>query len=552
MPSPVRELTRIEAQPGNVYWAKAQRSAWLPGVSSDRMFHWLPLAILASAQVLLVFNIATLKISIDGIITAFDAGSAMVKTAIVMYSLMVAASVLASTRLALMFGARRIFRVSIALFATAMAAMAWSPSAAVLLLAQMMAGAAAAVLTPASVQLIATHYAGERKAVALGRLSATRSLSLAPAFLIAGALATWTDWRITFMLLLLLATAVYFCSSYLHPDPDVLPGVRLTAAEMAGLAAVGVAMILIGLGSDNLINWGVLTARPEAPFSPLNLSPALLGMLFGVVLIKLVLVWRAKRRVGGCLNVMRLLETPVQRSMLLSIFTIAAVSSGVTFLIPLYIEIVQGRSSLMTAYALVPFTLASFIGALSVSRFSGPAMRNVTRYAFLIVGAGLVSLGGVVRNDWSDASVVLSLAAIGLGEGALATLLFKSLASAAPTDISEDVEPLCFATSHFAAAVGAAIAGALVIGVLSINVDQHLARDPAIGSELRAHLDLSRVAFISNDRLQQALEQSPLTPEHIENAVQINTHARLLALKLSFFALAGLTFVGFLPVARWR
>jgi len=67
-----------------------------------------------------------------------------------------------------------------------------------------------------------------------------------------------------------------------------------------------------------------------------------------------------------------------------------------------------------------------------------------------------------------------------------------------------------------------------------------------------AHLDLSRVAFISNDRLQQALEQSPLTPEHIENAVQINTHARLLALKLSFFALAGLTFVGFLPVARWR
>jgi MFS family permease len=514
-------------------------------------FNWLPLAVVASAQVLLIFNIATLKISIEGIITAFDTGSGMVKTAIIMYSLRVAASVLASTRLAIIFGARRIFRISIAAFGVAMAIMAWSPHAGLLILAQMIAGAAAAVLTPASVRLITTHYAAEQRAIAFGRLSATRSLSLAPAFLIAGAIATWRDWRLTFMLLLGLAAAVYFSSLYLRRDSGLLTGTTITATEIAGLAVVAMALLLIGLCSDNLIDWGVVRARPEAPFRPLNLSPALLGMLFGVLLIKLVLVWMARRRIGGCLSVMQLLNTPGQRSMLLSIFTIAAVSSGVTFLIPLYIEIVQGRSSLATAYALVPFTVASFIGALSVSRFrSLTARRNATRYAFVAVGLGLVLLGTSMHNDWSDASVVLSLAAIGLGEGALATMLLKNMAAMAPTEISEDVEPLCSATSHFAAAVGAAIAGALVIGVLSLNVNQHLARDPAIGTELRAHLDLNRVAFISNDRLQQALEQSPLTPEHIANAVRINTDARLFALRLSFFALAALTFVGLLPLVR--
>src|SRR4029079_13495104 len=109
--------------------------------------------------------------------------------------------------------------------------------------------------------------------------------------------------------------------------------------------------------------------------------------------------------------------------------------------------------SLATAYALVPFTVASFLGALFVSRFSTTlAMRNAARYAFLAVGTGLVLLGAIVRNDWNDASVVLSLAAIGLGEGALATLLFKTLAALVPMEISEDVEPLCSATSHFAAA----------------------------------------------------------------------------------------------------
>jgi hypothetical protein len=199
----------------------------------------------------------------------------------------------------------------------------------------------------------------------------------------------------------------------------------------------------------------------------------------------------------------------------------------------------------------VPFTVASFIGALLVGRFRGrAAARTAARYAFLVVGCGLIFLGAVVRNDWSDASVVLSLAMVGLGEGALATLLFKTLASIAPSEISADVEPLCAATSHFAAAVGAALAGALVVGVLSLNVNRHLARDPVIGSELREHLDLSRVAFISNDRLQQVLERTSISPEQIANAVQINTDARLFALKLSFFALAGLALLGFLPLAR--
>jgi MFS family permease len=265
------------------------------------------------------------------------------------------------------------------------------------------------------------------------------------------------------------------------------------------------------------------------------------------------LMWLSKRHIAGCFGAVELLNRRPQRSMLLSIFTIGTVSSGVTFLIPLYIEIVQGRSSLHTAYALVPFTVAAFIGALFASRLRNPAsMRNAARAGFLCVGTGLVLLGVTVRNDWSDATVVFSLAIVGLGEGGLATLLFKTLAAMAPKEVSDDVEPLCSATSHFAAAVGAALAGAVLIGVLGFNVNRHLARDPEVATQLRAHLDLDRVAFISNDRLQQVLERSPLPSDQVAHAVRINTDARLFALKLAFFALAGLTFVGFVPLTRSR
>lgn len=164
---------------------------------------------------------------------------------------------------------------------------------------------------------------------------------------------------------------------------------------------------------------------------------------------------------------------------------------------------------------------------------------------------GLALLGVVVRNDWS-VWVVTTLAMVGLGEGALAVLLITALTSVT-RDVCEEVEPLCDATSHFAAAVGAALVGAILVGILSMSVQRQLARAPVAAHELRTYLDLQRVAFVSNNRLLSALESTAATPEQIAHAVRINTDARLSALKLSFFALAGVAAIVFLPVwARGR
>jgi Na+/melibiose symporter-like transporter len=293
-----------------------------------------------------------------------------------------------------------------------------------------------------------------------------------------------------------------------------------------------------------------LRARPDAPFSVLNLSPAPLVIVCGVMLVKLFMIWTHKRRAEGRspLIALEMIVAPRERSALFSIFTISAVSSGITFLIPLYIEIVQGRNSLYTAIAMVPFTLSSVAAAFLVSRLRGRVRpRLIARYGFLIVAAGLTILGATIRNDWSDTLVMFSMVVAGLGEGALATLLFEALITAAPAEVAQDVEPLCDATSHLAMAVGTALAGALVIGVLSFAVHRDLALNPVVANELRAHLNLDRVAFVSNDHLRQKLEGTTATPEQVAEALRINTQARLRALKVSFFALAALALLAFIP-----
>jgi MFS family permease len=283
----------------------------------------------------------------------------------------------------------------------------------------------------------------------------------------------------------------------------------------------------------------------------LNLSPALLVILCGVFLVKLALVWSRRRCTDGPLVALHMIAAPQPRSTLLSMFSISAVGSGVTFLIPLYVEIVQGRSSWYTALVLIPLTTASFAATVLASRLSGRlSQRTKTVWGFFVVFAGLALLGGVVRNDWSDLWVIVSLAMIGFGEGALTAMLFAGLASVCLREIADDVEPVCDATSHLAAAVGAALAGAIVIGVLGAAVDRQLARDPATANQLRMYLDLNRVAFVSNDRLQHVMERTAATPEQVKNAIRINTDARLLALKLAFFVLAGVTLIGLAPIAR--
>jgi hypothetical protein len=55
------------------------------------------------------------------------------------------------------------------------------------------------------------------------------------------------------------------------------------------------------------------------------------------------------------------------------------------------------------------------------------------------------------------------------------------------------------------------------------------------------------VPFISNPQLLETLARTSATPGQVDEAVRINTDARLLALKVSFFTLAGLALLAFFP-----
>jgi MFS family permease len=232
-------------------------------------------------------------------------------------------------------------------------------------------------------------------------------------------------------------------------------------------------------------------------------------------------------------------------------FAVVALEAALNFSVPLYIQIVQGRTPIATAIAMMPFNLTVFFAAMLIVRFYDRLTpRQIGRSGFILCTVALLWLAFVVRNDWSEVPVLFGLVLFGIGQGALVTLLFNVLVTASPKELAGDVGSLRGTANNLAAAVGTAVAGALLVGLLSAIALTGIAASPKLTPELQAQVDLDHINFVSNDRLQAVLADTTASPAQIAEAVRVNTEARLRALKIGLLIMAGLALLSIIPAGR--
>ena len=504
--------------------------------------------VIAMGQALMSFNVASLPVSMSGMVESFDTPPTTVGTAIVMYSLGVSGFVMLGGKLGQRFGSKIFFQVAVALFLAAMVLMVISPTSQVMLAAQALAGSAGAALVPSLVPLIANHYRGRQQAKAVGLLGSARAIAGVLAFVIVGYVAM-INWRLAFGLLIVHASVLLVLSFKLktsEPKPEV-------KIDVVGVLLSAVAVILISFGFNNLRNWGVLAARPAAPFALAGVSPAPVMIVVGIAIFMAFFLWSRKQAARGKtpLLALEVVDSPREWSAVIALFAVVSIEGATNFLVPLYIQIIQGRSSAATSVAMMPSRLTVVLTAIViVCLFDRFTRRLIARAAYALVAAGALWLAFVVRSDWSVLPVVLGLITIGLGQGALVTLLFNVLVTSSPKELAGDVGALRGVTQNLAAAVGTAVIGALVVSVLSTGVMSRVTENPLISAEMKAEVDLDSINFLNNDRLKERFEASSATPEQIAEAVRINSESRTQALKVGFVVLACIALLALIPANR--
>ncbi|MEE2057883.1 MFS transporter [Rhodococcus artemisiae] len=510
---------------------------------------WLPMIGLFLGQILMSFNVAALPVSIGGMVDDFGAPPTAVSTAIVMYGIGVAALVMLGAKLGQRFGWVLVFRIVVVVFAGSSLMMIFAPTVEFVIAAQTLAGVSAAIIVPALVALIAENYHGTQQATAIGSLGSARAFSGMSAFLIGGALGSTVGWRPVFGIVLVVAIAVFVFSFTLRSDR----GNSSVEIDVVAATLIGVAIVVLTLGFNNLNGWGLLIARDGAPFDVVGLSPAPILIVLGVVLGQAFLVWTRRRVQVGKVPLVSLsvLGSSRERAALYAMFVVVALEAALNFTVPLYIQIVQGRSPFDTSLAMMPFNLTVFVTATLIIRFYKRfSPRVIGMFSFVLTTAALVWLAFVVTNDWETLPTIAGLIVFGVGQGALVTLVFNVLVTSAPKELAGDVGSIRGTTQNLASAVGTAVAGAMLVTILGLNVAQSVANDVEIPESVVAEIDLDDVNFVSNDQLREVLSATSASPAVVDAAVQINTDARLRALKTGLLILAGISAVAILPASR--
>lgn len=508
---------------------------------------WLPLIIIVLAQLQMAFNINALPVSIGPIAADLDAPATAISTALVYYSLFVAAFVMLGAKLGKIIGERRVFQVSALVHGASMAWMAVATDTASMNYAQILSGIAAAALVPTLVVLIAASYQGKQQAQAFGILASIPAVASGIAFIVAGYIATALSWRYSFGLLAILSIVVFILSFRLTK----VPRTTVLNIDFIGvvLSAAAIAFILIGF--NNLNEWGFLWATPNAPFNLLGLSPVPFFIIFGIVLGHSFFRW-SHRRVAAKktpLLALEVLDSSEEKNTVLAFLVAGALGTAVSFLIPIYIQFVQDQTPLFTAIAIVPYTLVVALAAIfSVRLYDRFTPRWLGIICFILVAIGSVFVGFSIANEWGTPLVILGLMILGLGEGTMLTLLFNVLVSSSPKKFAGDVGALRGVANNVSSALGAAFAGVVAVGLLGVVVAS-LLNVSGLPQSVRTEFNFDDVDFVTNAQLKETLSKMNASPEQVAEAVRINEEARLRSLRATFILIAAVSLLALFPAA---
>ena len=229
-------------------------------------------------------------------------------------------------------------------------------------------------------------------------------------------------------------------------------------------------------------------------------------IVVGIVLLQAFIIWTRRQQAPARTPLLdlRVITSNRERAAVICMFAVL-LEAMLNFSVPLYIQIIQGRTPIETAIAMLPFNLTVFFTAmLVVTAVQDVHAARIGQVGFALCTVALLWLAFVVRNDWSAVPVMFGLIAFGIGQGALVTLVFNVLVTAAPKEIAGDVGSLRGTTQNLAAGVGTAVAGALLVGLLSSMIMSARRENPKLPAEVQRQLDLDNITFVTNDRLLSA------------------------------------------------
>lgn len=426
---------------------------------SNAWSRWAPLAVVLAGTFMVVLDFFIVNVALPSIQMRLHASDGALEWVVAGYALTSAIFMISGGRLGDRLGHRRVFSLGLALFTLASCACGIATTPAQLVIARLLQGVAAALLTPNVMSIIGLLYTGADRLRALSAYGSSMGLAAAGGQLIGGGLIALNPsglgWRTCFLINVPVGVAALLIA------PRVIPasgGQRQSGLDLGGtlLATVALTAIVLPLVEGRQQDW------PAWTWLSLGAAPALLAAF-------VIHQRRLIRRGGNPLVDLALFRIRAFGAGLITQLCFWAGQASFFVVLALYLQ--QGRGLHPLGAGLV-FTVLAGAYVLASSLAPGLAARHgrslIAGGALVLACGHLLLLGAVAEIGVGGGVLALvpGLVLVGVGMGLVLAPLAGTILAALEPERAGAASGLLTTMQNVGNALGVAVTGVIFFGAL--------------------------------------------------------------------------------------
>ncbi|MEU9794843.1 MFS transporter [Streptomyces sparsogenes] len=379
---------------------------------------WWPLAAITLGNFMLLIDVTIVNTALPQVARGLDASFTSLQWVMDIYSLALAALLMAAGSAADLFGRRRLYLLGLAVFALSSLACGLAPDTGVLIAARGVQGVGAAAMFATNTPLLMATYTGRDRGVAFGVWGGTSGAAAAVGPVLGGLLTEYADWRAIFLVNLPLTAIAVWITLRTVDESRGAAGARIDwpGAAFFTLCAGALTYGLMRGGEEGWSEGGTVASLVAS----------------ALALVVFVLVERRKRQPLLDLGLMR---RPTFAVLMAAALLLQAAAFPYLTYAGMWLQSVLGLSPVQAGLSVTPMAgMALIVGAAGGRVLERVAPGRALGGGLLLVGAGALVTTALLTADSDWTAFVPGLLLAGLGIGLAMPVLVSAALGAAPPE----------------------------------------------------------------------------------------------------------------------
>jgi EmrB/QacA subfamily drug resistance transporter len=413
---------------------------------------WWTLVVILAATFMAILDNNIVNVAIPSIERELQTTFAQVELVIAGYALAYAVMLVTGGRLGDLYGRKRLFLTGMLGFVLASLLCGIAPNASVLIIARILQGLAAALMSPQVLALIQLNFFSRERGIAFGFYGATIGLASIAGQIVGGFLissnAFGLGWRSVFLINVPIGIITVLAALPLIRESAAGTARRLDLAGV-GLLTGGLFLLAYPLVEGRDAGWPVWT---------------FICMILAIPVLALFLLYEQRLTSTGGTPLLPL-SLFKERSFdvgMITVFVFYGGNAGLFFVLALYLQIGLGFSALAAGWTFVPLSLSFALSAMVSPRLVPLLGAWVVRGGTIIMAGGecwvlltVQQAGMMVQGQ----QLLLPFLVMGIGQGMVLTPLIPMILNGIQAQHAGAASGVLTTTMQIAGALGVTVIG---------------------------------------------------------------------------------------------